>query len=149
MRLPRPFKRVIWAASALLLGCGTVDPGPDVGPPASCNASPGFFVTDIWPKYFDHYACGQSNCHDAMTGHGYFRLTSVAGVTAPDPASPVALWPAAWQTNFEQITSNLSCASPETSAVLAIPSGQGQPHPGGLIVTDIPGATALFDMWLK
>jgi hypothetical protein len=141
---------VTWAASAsLLAACSYVDAGPDVVPPAACNAPPAFFVTDVWPKYFARYGCGQANCHDAMSGHGYFRLQDVSGVTPPDPMSPTSVWPMQWQSNYTEVTANVSCASPETSAVLAIPAGQGQPHPGGLIVTDIPGATMLFDTWLK
>ena len=141
--------RVTWAACLLLVGCGTIDPGPDVGPPATCNAPPAFFVTDIWPKFFVKYGCGMSACHDATTGHGYFRLVDVSAVAAPDPTSPVSTWPTQWQENFQQVTSNLSCASPSTSPVLAIPAGQGQPHPGGNVVTDVPGADSLFDMWLQ
>jgi hypothetical protein len=141
---------VSWAACAsLLVGCGYVDTGPAVGPPATCNAPPAFFVTDVWPKFFVKYGCGMSNCHDATTGHGYFRLQDVSGVTPPDPTSPTSLWPMAWQQNYTEVTANLSCASPETSAVLAIPAGQGEPHPGGNVVTDIPGADSLFDTWLK
>jgi hypothetical protein len=139
----------VTSVACTMAACGTIDPGPDTGPPASCNAPPSFFVTDIWPKFFAKYACGQSNCHDANSGHGYFRLDDVSGVVAPDPASPVSTWPMQWQDNYNQVTSNLSCASPETSPVLAIPAGQGEPHPGGLVVTDVPGADALFDMWLQ
>jgi hypothetical protein len=32
---------------------------------------------------------------------------------------------------------------------LTVPSGLGQPHPPGVVVTDIPGANALFSTWLK
>jgi hypothetical protein len=137
------------ACACLLAGCPTIDPGPDVGPPATCNAPPGFFVSDVWPKYFVRYGCAQANCHDATTGHGFFRLQDVSGVTAPDPNAPVSLWPMQWQENYMEVTANLSCASPETSPVLAIPSGQGQPHPAGTVVTDIPGADSLFATWLK
>jgi hypothetical protein len=140
---------VTWAACACLLGCATIDPGPDVGPPPTCNAPPAFFVTDVWPKFFVKYSCGQANCHDATTGHGYFRLQDLTGVTPPDPMAPVSAWPMQWQTNYNQVTANLSCASPATSPVLAVPSGQGQPHPAGTVVTDVPGADALFQMWLK
>ena len=141
---------VIWAASGVgWLGCATIDPGPDVGPPASCDAPGAFFVTDVWPKFFVQYGCAKSDCHDAQSGHGYFRLQSLAGVTPPDPASPVSLWPMAWQENYRQVTANLSCASPTSSPVLTIPAGQGAPHPGGIVVTDIPGADALFNKWLQ
>lgn len=142
--------KVIRAAAAIcVVACGYVDPGPDVGPPATCNAPPAFFVTDVWPKFFVKYGCGMSNCHDAATGHGFFRLQDLTGVTAPDPASPVSTWPTQWQQNYNEVTANLSCASPETSPVLAVPAGQGEPHPGGTVVTDVPGADSLFQMWLQ
>jgi hypothetical protein len=136
-------------ACVALMSCGTVDPGPDVGPPAGCNAPPALFVTDIWPRYFQQYQCGQSDCHDAATGHGFFRLQPVAGVTPPDPNSPVSTWPDAWQANFRAVQQNLSCSSPISSGVLAIPSGRGTPHPPGDVVTDKVGADALFNMWLS
>jgi hypothetical protein len=134
-------------ACATLYGC-TIDPGPDIGPPAGCNAPPAFFVTDVWPKYFQAYSCGKSDCHDTATGHGFFRLQDLAGVTAPDPNAPVSTWPDAWQANFHSVQQNLSCSSPGGSAVLAIPSGRGTPHPPGDVVTDKPGADSLFTMWL-
>jgi hypothetical protein len=150
VRLFSLIMHVTWSACAtFLVGCGTIDPGPDVGPPATCNAPPAFFVTDVWPKYFVRYGCGMSNCHDATSGHGFFRLQDVSGVAAPDPQSPVSTWPMQWQSNYNEVTANLSCASPGTSPVLVIPSGRGQPHPGGTVVTDIPGADSLFQSWLK
>jgi hypothetical protein len=134
-------------AGAALWGC-TIDPGPDVGPPAGCNAPPAFFITDVWPQYFQKYSCGQSDCHDAATGHGFFRLQDVSAVAAPDPNAPVSTWPDAWQANFRAVQQNLTCSSPTGSAVLAVPSGRGTPHPPGDIVTDHAGADALFTMWL-
>src|SRR5260370_11777415 len=100
---------VTWAACVCLVaGCPTVDLGPDVGPPATCNASPAFFVTDVWPNYFVKYGCGMSNCHDATTGHGYFRLQSLTGVTAPHPLSPVSTWPMPWPENYNPVASNFA-----------------------------------------
>ncbi|HEX6839675.1 MAG TPA: hypothetical protein VF334_24020, partial [Polyangia bacterium] len=141
MRLIATFTAVMGVASATLWGC-TIDPGPDVGPPAGCNAPPGFFVTDVWPKYFQKYSCGQSDCHDAATGHGFFRLQDVSAVATPDPNSPVSTWPDQWQANFRAVQQNLSCSSPTGSAVLAVPSGRGTPHPAGDVVTDHASADA-------
>ena len=134
-------------AAAALWGC-TIDPGPDVQAPAGCNAPPAFFVTDVWPKYFQAYGCGKSDCHDSATGHGFFRLQDVSGVAAPDPMAPVSTWPPQWQANFMAVEQNLSCSSPTGSDVLAIPSGRATPHPPGDVVTDHAGADALFTMWL-
>jgi hypothetical protein len=135
------------AACAALAGC-TIDPGPDLMAPAGCNAPPAFFVTDIWPKYFVPYMCGQSNCHDANAGSGYFRLHSVDGIPAPDPNSPTSTWPDAWAQNFMAVEALLQCSDPTGSAVLSVPSGRSTPHPPGTVVTDIPGADALFTTWL-
>jgi hypothetical protein len=132
-----------------LAACGTIDPGPDTGPPAPCNAPAPFFVSDVMPKYFQAYACGRSDCHDASSGHGYFRLQAIAAVIAPAPTDPLSIWPMAWRTNLRAVQQNLSCANPLNSPVLAIPSGRGQPHPPGVTVTDIPGAEALFLKWLQ
>jgi hypothetical protein len=129
-------------------GCGTVDPGPDTGPPEGCSAPTPFFVSDVWPKYFEAYTCGRSDCHDAITGHGYLRLQDVSGVAAPAPTDAISAWPAQWSANFMAITRLVSCTNPLLSQVLAVPSGQAQPHPPGIIVTDIPGADDLFRMWL-
>ena len=137
------------AVALLWWQCGTVDPGPDTGPPQGCNAPSAFFVSDIWPKYFDAYGCGKSDCHDSVSGHGYFRLTSLAGVTTPAPTDPVSSWPMAWSDNFRNVQRVLSCANPTLSQSLAVPSGRAQPHPPGVTVTDIPGADALFRMWLS
>jgi hypothetical protein len=130
-------------------GCGRIDVGPDTGPPAGCIAPAPFFVSDVWPQYFDKYMCGQSNCHDASSGHGFFRLQSLQGVTAPQPSAPVNTWPTAWSANLRSVETNVSCANPPTSVVLVVPSGRGQPHPPGNVVTDIPGADMLFQKWLK
>jgi hypothetical protein len=136
-------------AAVSLAACGTIDPGPDTGPPMGCAAPPEFFVSDVWPKYFDQYGCGKSDCHDANTGHGFFRLQSLVGVTAPQPTDAVSSWPPEWSANFRAVQQNLSCADPLGSPVLAVPEGRGQPHPGGVVVTDPTSADALFMMWLQ
>ncbi len=152
-----PFRsRLRWASSTLaaltlplgLAACQTIDVGPTTGPPQGCVAPAPFFVTDVWPKYFNNYSCGKSGCHDASTGHGYFRLESVAGVPTPNPTDPVTIWPEPWSFNLDNAQANVSCDNPTTSVVLIVPSGQSEPHPGGIVVTDIPGADALFTMWL-
>jgi hypothetical protein len=148
VRLIATFVICTGAACVALASCGYVDPGPDVQPPAGCNAPSPFFVTDVWPKFFVAYGCGKSDCHDANSGHGFFRLQPVDGVAAPDPASPISTWPDAWRANFMAVESNLSCSDPTSSLVLAVPSGRGQPHPPGNVVTDIPGADKLFTTWV-
>jgi hypothetical protein len=130
-------------------GCGTVDPGPDTGPPAGCNAPPPYFVSDMWPRYFQRYDCGRSDCHDSSTGHGFFRLQSVSGIMTPNPNSPPSTWPAAWSANLRAVQRVVSCANPGNSLVLVVPSGRGQPHPPGVTVTDIPEADTLFRTWLQ
>jgi hypothetical protein len=125
-----------------------VDPGPSTGPPAGCNAPAPFFASDVWPKYFQQYECGRSDCHDASSGHGFFRLQSLAGVMTPMPTAPVSTWPTEWRANLQSVRRNVSCANPLSSLVLVVPSGRGQPHPPGVTVTDIPGADALFQAWL-
>ena len=130
-------------------GCSTVDTGPETGPPAGCNAPPAFFISDMWPQYFDKYGCGKSDCHDASSGHGYFRLQDVSGIPAPLPTDPVSTWPSAWAANLRAVQQNISCANPTGSIVLVVPEGLGQPHPGGVVVTDAPSADALFRMWLQ
>jgi hypothetical protein len=139
----------LFASLLVLAGCGTVDPGPDTGPPAGCNAPPAYFVSDVWPKYFDLYTCGKSDCHDASAGHGYFRLQSVAALVAPQPTDPVVLWPPEWSANLRSVQHNLSCANPTTSAVLAVPEGRAQPHPPGVTVLDPAAADDLFRTWLQ
>jgi hypothetical protein len=143
------FSRFWFLGVVAAMGCGKIDTGPETGPPAGCNAPAPFFVSNVWPQYFDTYKCGQSDCHDASTGHGFFRLQSVAGLMAPQPTDPVSLWPTAWAANLRAVETNVSCANPATSVVLVVPSGRGQPHPPGNVVTDVPGADALFRMWLK
>ena len=133
----------------LVAACGTIDPGPDTGPPAGCDAPPAFFVSDVWPKYFANYTCGRTDCHDASSGHGFFRLNDVSSVVAPNPMSAVSTWPQAWQSNFQAVEHNVNCTNPLQSAVLAVPEGKGQPHPPGVIVTDQNSADALFLMWLQ
>jgi hypothetical protein len=144
-----------WLAPAAVLalaGC-LVDPGPDTGPPAGCNAPAPFFVSDMWPKYFGPsapaYNCGKSDCHDASSGHGFFRLTNVSMVTAPMPTDPVSTWPMEWSNNLVAVQHNVSCSNPTESLVLIVPEGRGQPHPPGVTVTDPATADALFQMWLK
>jgi hypothetical protein len=117
-------------------------------PPVGCTVMPAFFVTDVWPQYFARYSCGMSDCHDAATGHGFFRLTPVDGVAAPAPTAPVSTWPQPWQNNLQAVEQNLSCSDPNNSLVLAVPSGRGQPHPPGIVVSDIPAAEQLFATWL-
>jgi hypothetical protein len=114
-----------------------------------CTAPPGFFVSDVWPQYFDRYSCGKSDCHDSATGHGYFRLQPVSGSASPAPTDPLVAWPPNWSANLRAVQQNLSCANPTSSAVLAVPEGRGQPHPPGAVVTDLMAADALFRAWLK
>lgn len=142
-------ERVGILALVLWAGCGTVDPGPDVATPPPCNAPTPYFVSDVWPRYFDRYSCGKSDCHDQSTGHGYFRLRPVNQVPAPQPTDPLAAWPDAWRFNYRSVTQNVSCANPIGSAVLMVP--QQRTHPGGLVVTgaDVATATELFRMWLR
>jgi hypothetical protein len=149
VRLFAAFLLCTGVACAVLASCGTVDPGPDVQPPAGCNAPPAFFVTDVWPKFFEAYGCGKSDCHDVTSGHGYFRLRPVDGIAAPDPASPISAWPEAWRANLMAVQANVSCSSPTSSPVLLIGSGRGQPHPPGNVVTDIAAADQLFATWLQ
>ncbi len=130
-----------------LVGC-TIDLGPDTGPPQQCNAPPDYFVTDVWPRYFEKYTCGRSQCHDASTGKGYFRVQDVSAVAAPTPTMPVSTWPAAWQNNLRAVERNVSCADPLASNVLIVPTGRGQRHPPGISVTDIPEADMIFTTWL-
>ena len=129
--------------------CGTVDVGPQTDPPQPCNARTNFFVSDVWPKYFAQYSCNQSSCHNASSGRGYFRLYDVSMVTAPGPTAPSSAWPFEWQQNLANVEHNISCSNPTNSVVLAVPSGQSTPHPGGNVVTDVPGADALFTTWLQ
>jgi hypothetical protein len=125
-----------------------VDPGPDTGPPQGCTTDPKLFVSDVWPQYFDRYSCGRSDCHDASSGHGYFRLQSLSGVIAPQPTDPVTIWPMSWSENLRAVQHNVSCTRPLESLVLAVPEGRGQPHPPGDVVTDHPFADALFMKWV-
>ena len=106
-------------------------------------------MSDVWPRYFEKYQCGKSDCHDSSTGRGFFRLQSLAGVMAPAAMTPVASWPAAWQANLRAVELNLSCGNPPSSPVLAIPAGKSQPHPGGNVVTDVPDAESIFRTWLQ
>ena len=133
-------------------GC-LIDPGPDTGPPAGCDAPSAFFVSDMWPKYFGPtapaYNCGNSDCHDASAGHGYFRLNNVSSVAAPKPTNPLGSWPALWSANLLAVQHNVSCSNPTESTVLVVPEGLGQPHPPGVTVTDPAAADMLFQMWLN
>jgi hypothetical protein len=132
-----------------LMSACTVDVGPDTGPPQPCNAPTPFFVTDVWPQYFATYNCGQSSCHDASTGRGFFRLENVSMVTAPMPMDPLSDWPIEWSENFSNVQQNVSCSNPTQSLVLVVPSGESTPHPPGTTVTNIPAAQTLFTMWLQ
>ena len=149
VRFLLPVGTLIGALAAFSSGCGTVDVGPDTGPPAGCNAPAPFFVSDVWPMYFDMYTCGRSDCHDASSGHGFFRLQDVSSVAAPMPATPINQWPTQWSANLSAVQQNVSCANPTGSVVLVVPEGRGQPHPPGVIVTDPTSANALFTMWLQ
>jgi hypothetical protein len=136
--------------AALLGGCDTVDVGPPTGPPMGCNASTAFFVTDVWPKYLGPaapgYNCGQSACHDANAGHGYFRLMNPSD-GPPAPTDPPSSWPDDWRFNYTNSARLLNCADPTSSLIDTVPSGRGQPHPPGDVVTDHAAADMLFAMW--
>jgi hypothetical protein len=146
-RFPRNESTRRRAQAALLLalgaaGCGIVDAGPPTGPPQGCNASPSFFVEHTWPEYLDRYpssgqGCGQASCHDAQSGQGYFRLSSVAAAPAFDDHQPTSAWPDAWRSNLMSAARLLNCSDPISSLLLTVPEGRGQPHPPG----DVVGAT--------
>ncbi len=123
-----------------------------------CNGSASFFVTDVWPKYLDHWSCGKSDCHDSQSGHGYFRLvnppcpSAPSGATCPpDPMTPFAAWPDNWRLNYTNAARFLNCGDPTASQLLAIPEGKGQPHPGGVVFggQDATDAEMLFEQWAK
>jgi hypothetical protein len=133
------------AALAPGAGCGTVDVGPPTGPPMGCNASPVFFVEHAWPEYLDLMGCGASDCHDSDTGHGYFRLRSVAGSASFDPHQPTSQWPDAWRENLAAASRLLDCADPDASLLLAVPEGRGQPHPPGDVVKKCPPSAGACD----
>jgi hypothetical protein len=132
-------------------GCETIDVGPATAQLSNCEPPPGFFVSDVWPKFFDHYGCGKSGCHDASTGRSAFRLQSLTGVIAPLPTDPPSSWPAAWAANLLSVENNLDCAAPSASAVLVVPENQSGGHGGGTVVTgaDVAADVALFRMWLQ
>jgi hypothetical protein len=140
-----------WCLLGVLLaaGCETVDTGPFTGPPAGCDAPAPYFVSDVWPRYFERYMCAKGGCHDASSGHGFFRLQSVAGVAAPQPTDPVSIWPAEWAANLRTAQQNISCSNPTASLILTVPEGRGQPHPPGAVVTDMAEAETIFRTWLK
>ena len=122
-----------------------------------CNGSPAFFASDVWPNYLARWKCGQSGCHDAQSGHGYFRLTDptcpvpVPGgeVCPPLPTTPLTQWTDNWRTNYQNSARFLNCGDPTASPLLIIPEGKGQPHPGGVIFAgqDATDAETLFTQW--
>jgi hypothetical protein len=138
------------ALALAFASCGTVDPGPDTMPPPPCNAPTPFFVSDVWPKYFDFYSCGKGGCHDASTGHGYFRLQSLSGVTAPQPTDSFAIWPTPWQQNLLAVQHVISCGNPTQSMAITEPAQENKQHGGGQVVMqpDLANVNALFSMWL-
>jgi hypothetical protein len=140
---------VLGLGALWLTACGVVDVGDPTGPPAGCNAPAAYFLSDVWPRYFGKWDCGRSDCHDASSGHGFFRLQSLSGVMTPAPGTPLANWPTEWRSNLKSVQRNVSCANPLSSLVLVVPSGRGQPHPPGVTVGDIPDADLLFQTWLK
>jgi hypothetical protein len=127
--------------------CGTVDIGPTTGPPEGCNASPAFFVQRVWPEYLDKYGCGRSDCHDSVSGHGYFRLESVANQPSFDPTQPTSNWPEPWRFNLISATRVLNCADATSSLIDAVPTARGLPHPPGDVVTDHDAADKLMKDW--
>jgi hypothetical protein len=148
--LPRRFRSggPVLAATLALGGaaCGTVDPGPSTGPPQGCNASPQFFAEHVWPEYLVADGCGASDCHDAATGHGYFRLGSVTGTTF-DPRLPTSMWPDVWRSNLQNAQRLLDCGDPAGSLLVTVPEGRGRPHPPGDVVKDHAQAEAVIAAW--
>jgi hypothetical protein len=142
-------RRIAALVALCSAACGTIDPGPATGPPAGCNASPSFFVEHTWPEYLDRYGCGQASCHDAATGHGYFRLEPVAGATPFDAHQPTSTWPEQWRTDLAAAARLLDCADPGSSQLLLVPEGRGQPHPPGDVVSDHAAADALMAQWSR
>lgn len=128
-------------------GCGTIDPGPPTGPPPGCNAAPYFFVERVWPDYLKPNTCGRADCHDAQSGHGYFRLQAVSEPIGFDPRQPSSTWPDEWRANLVSATRLLNCSDPTSSLLLAVPAGKGQPHPGGVAVADYGASAQLFIEW--
>jgi hypothetical protein len=133
--------------AALLGGAGcTVAAGttPDA---SACTAKPDFFVSDVWPRYFEANQCGSRTCHDFTDGHGYLRLR-VPEPTPPAAGTPIAEWPLAWRENYLSAIQLLRCDDPLASRLLTVPEGEANLHPPGPIVRDRAGAALLMQTWV-
>ena len=131
-----------------LWGCGRSIRGPTSARRPAATRRPAFFVTRHVAELFRQVRLR----HERLPRRGDGpRLLPPAGRqrrdAPPDPNRRCRPGPTQWQANFRAVEQNLTCSSPTGSAVLAIPSGRGQPHPPGDIVTDHAGRRrALHDV---
>ncbi len=131
-------------ASLAADGC-QVDAGapPDA---AACEASPDFFVSDVWPRYLVANRCNQAGCHDFTDGHGTLRLR--VPEAGPAPGTPLAGWPLGWRENYLSAIQLLDCADPLASRLLTFPEGLNNLHPPGPVVLDRATAASIFTAWI-
>jgi hypothetical protein len=114
----------------------------------ACAASPGYFVSDVYPRYLEANQCGSAGCHDFDHGHGVLRLRAPE---RPAPAAQPAIesWPLGWRENYLSAIHLLRCDAPLESRLLRVPEGDDNLHPPGPVVLDRATAAALLQSWVE
>lgn len=132
------------AIAALGAACGNVDPGTAPADINACRPDRQFFYERVWPEFlakdYGGKHCGDSRCHDAISGR---QLIIVAPTSAP--AIPL---PMDWQTLYRSVTEQLQCTNVAGSPLLTRPDGR-QAHGGGKLIEPEGAEAAIVRAWVE
>ena len=106
-------------------GCPTVDLGDEPVAPGACRPSEGYYRDVVWPDYLapespERSCVSAPGCHRDTDGRSALRLIVEEPLSDQDH-----------RTNYDVVTSFLSCGSPQTSPLLSKPEEGRNPHGGG------------------
>ncbi len=132
------------SVSALLAGgCPTVELGEEPVAPGSCRPDEDYYREVIWPEYLapddpDRSCVGQAGCHRDSDGRSALRLVAAEPLSDADHRS-----------NYEVVTSFLSCGAPDRSALLTKPEEGQNAHEGGELFAPGSEPYELFLDWFE
>lgn len=136
--------RRLLLATALALGCTTVDLGDPPADVNACRPSQPYFIDTIWPMVLDvDYGgkrCTDSTCHNQAAGRPLTLVTPTSAGTIPFPMD--------WANNYRSTTEQMNCSNVAASSLIQFPTGQ-RTHGGGTLFASDSNEVTLIKGWIS